>query len=78
MTIEEAKHAVESGAVVIYSTQGRECEWRAVAIVSKVIREFHKKGWRNCLRLVDPECGHSVTEARMSECRLKEPMPSGT
>ena len=78
MTTDEAKYAVISGAAVMYTVNGIEHEWQAVAIITQIIRDTDGKGWRNSLRLVDPKCGHSITEARMRECRLKNPMPSGT
>lgn len=71
MTTTEAKYACETGAMVMF----HEAVFRAVAITS-IPKEFRSHtGWYNTLKLIPINGARSTTEARMSECRLLQPMP---
>lgn len=71
MTTAEAKYACETGAMVIF----HEAVYRAVAITS-IPKEFRwHTEWHNTLKLVPINGARSVTEAKMRECRLLQPMP---
>ena len=71
MTTTEAKYACETGAMVMF----HEAVYRAIAIIS-IPKEFRwQTEWYNTLKLVPINGARSVTEARMRECRLLQPMP---
>ena len=71
MTTAEAKYACVSGADVVF----RDALYTAVAIISTLGEYRWQHGWFNSLRLVPKNGARSVTEARMADCALREPMP---